>query len=112
MGGMDGRPPIGMKIKRARERLRLTQVELGAAIGVSQKTIDNWEHDRSYPKSSIGALEEVLRVNLGNDQVNLGGGSGVESYADQDEADIWGMTQFTPAERRALIDALRHARST
>lgn len=61
---MAGPPPIGMKIKRARERLRMSQAELGAAIKVSQKTIDNWEHDRRYPKSSIGALEAVLGVEL------------------------------------------------
>ena len=58
-------PPLGLQVKRARERLRMTQAELGNAVGVTQKTIDNWEHDRSYPKSSIGALEEVLGVPLG-----------------------------------------------
>jgi transcriptional regulator with XRE-family HTH domain len=62
---MDRHPqPIGKKIKRARERLRWTQVQLGIATGVSQKTIDNWEHDRTYPKSSIGALEDVLGISL------------------------------------------------
>lgn len=59
------RPPVGMKIKRARERLRMTQAQLGAALGVSQKTVDNWEHDKTYPKSAIGALEEVLGISLG-----------------------------------------------
>ena len=54
------RPPIGHKIKRARERMRQTQEWLAGQIGVSQKTIDNWENDRSYPRSSIGALEEIL----------------------------------------------------
>lgn len=54
------RPPIGQRIKRARERLRMKQEQLAVRVGVSQKTIDNWEHDRTYPKSAIGALEEVL----------------------------------------------------
>lgn len=54
------RPPIGLRIKRARERLRLTQEQLAGQVGVSQKTIDNWENDRTYPKSALGALEEVL----------------------------------------------------
>lgn len=66
MGGMPP-PPLGMKIKRARERLRWTQAQLGDRIGVSQKTIDNWEHNRRYPRSSIGALEEVLGVILADD---------------------------------------------
>lgn len=54
------RPPIGLKIRRARERLRISQVKLAVMVGVSQKTIDNWENDRSYPRSAIGALEEIL----------------------------------------------------
>lgn len=60
-------PRIGLKIKRARERKRMTQAQLGTAVGVSQKTIDSWEHDRHYPKSSIGALEDVLGVDLSDD---------------------------------------------
>ena len=56
--------PIGLQIKRARERLHMTQAELGAAVRKSQKTIDNWEHDRAYPKSSIGALEAGLGISL------------------------------------------------
>ena len=65
ISGMTDHPPVGLKIKRARERLRWTQEQLGAAVGVSQKTIDNWENDRRYPRSSIGALEEVLNIDLG-----------------------------------------------
>jgi len=42
----------------------MTQAQLGAAVGVTQKTIDNWEHDRRYPKSAIGALEDVLGTGL------------------------------------------------
>jgi transcriptional regulator with XRE-family HTH domain len=61
---MDASPPIGLKIKRARERLRWTQDQLAAQVGVSQKTIDNWENDRRYPKSAIGALESVLGISF------------------------------------------------
>ena len=64
MEGMATEPAIGTKIKRARERKRWTQRHLAALIGVSQKTVDNWEHGRTEPKSSIGALEEVLGVSL------------------------------------------------
>lgn len=65
MKGMTGSPPpIGMKIKRARERLRMSQAQLARALEVSQKTIDNWEHDRRYPRSAIGALEAVLGISL------------------------------------------------
>lgn len=64
---MDAPPPIGSKIKRARERLRMSQQQLADALGVTQKTIDNWEHDRSYPRSAIGALEDVLGVRLSDE---------------------------------------------
>lgn len=77
---MDAPPPIGLKIKRARERLRMTQEQLAAAIGVSQKTIDNWEHDRRYPKSAIGALQEVLGVRF-DDEPEPGPGTGSNADA-------------------------------
>jgi DNA-binding XRE family transcriptional regulator len=53
---------LGTRIKRARERARprMKQEDLAAAVGVDRKTVDNWENARSRPKSSLGALEEVL----------------------------------------------------
>jgi transcriptional regulator with XRE-family HTH domain len=71
MEGMAAPDPVGLRIKRARERKRWTQVQLADAIGVTQKTIDNWEHDRSYPKSAIGALEDVLGVSLDGDGAEM-----------------------------------------
>ena len=59
---------IGSKISRARERLRWTQQKLADALGVDRKTVDNWENDRTYPRNSIGALEEVLGVTLADDE--------------------------------------------
>lgn len=64
LGGMATEPAVGTKIKRARERLRWTQKKLADEVGVSQKTIDNWENGRTSPKSSIGALEQVLGIAL------------------------------------------------
>lgn len=58
---------IGTTIKRARERKRWSQRELAARLGVDRKTVDNWEHGRTRPASSIGALEEVLGISLGED---------------------------------------------
>lgn len=51
---------LGARIKRARERARMTQRELAEALGVDPKTVDNWENGRTTPKSSLGALEQVL----------------------------------------------------
>ena len=61
-------PGLGIRIKRARERMGLTQKELAGFVGRDRKTIDNWENGRTSPRSSIGALEAVLGVSLdGND---------------------------------------------
>lgn len=59
---------IGTRIKRARERKRWTQRQLAGALQVNVKTVDNWENGRTSPRSSIGALEEVLGVSLGDEE--------------------------------------------
>jgi transcriptional regulator with XRE-family HTH domain len=51
---------LGYRVKRARERRRWTQQQLADRLGVNRKTVDNWENDRTYPRSAIGALEQVL----------------------------------------------------
>ena len=57
-------PPIGTKIRRARERKRMSQEELAEAVGVHRVTVSQWEADRAYPRNRIGALEEVLGISL------------------------------------------------
>jgi len=59
---------IGTKIKRARERRRWSQQELANRLGVNRKTVDNWENGRTQPANSIGALEEVLDIDLSGDE--------------------------------------------
>lgn len=94
---------LGTTIKRARERKRWTQQQLADAVGVSQKTIDNWENSRTAPRSSLGAIEQALNV-------NLTGGQGVVTFTTPDEALIWSLDRFTEDERHALIRALRETR--
>lgn len=67
-GGMAGAQSLGLRIKRARERLRWSQRQLADAIGVSVKTIDNYENNRTVPRSSIGALEDVLGIDLSSEE--------------------------------------------
>src|ERR1044071_6878196 len=59
---------IGTRIKRAREHKRWTQRQLADALQVNVKTVDNWENGRTSPRSSIGALEEVLEVSLSGEE--------------------------------------------
>lgn len=64
-------PALGSTIKRARERLRISQKELAAQLGVNVKTVDNWENGRTSPKSSLGALEEALGISLSEPAADL-----------------------------------------
>lgn len=103
MGGMATEPPIGTRIRRARERQHWTQQQLADAVSVNVKTVNNWETGRTLPASRLGAIEEVLGVDLSN-------GAPAENYEDPAEAEIWGLTLLTEAERRAAIAALRAKR--
>lgn len=64
MDAAKGAPKIGKIIKRARERKRMSQAEAAAALGVSRSALNAWENDRAYPRSSIGAIEELYGISL------------------------------------------------
>ena len=54
---------IGYRIKEARERLGLTQTELGQKVGVTGSAITNYEKENSHPKEQIiYKLMETLGV--------------------------------------------------
>lgn len=54
---------IGYRIKEARERLGLTQTELGNIVGVTGSAITNYEKETSHPKEQIiYKLMEALNV--------------------------------------------------
>ena len=40
---------IGSKIKAARLKKKMTQVQVAELLGVSRQTISNWENEKSYP---------------------------------------------------------------
>lgn len=66
---------IGYRIKEARERLGLTQTELGQKVGVTGSAITNYEKETSHPKEQIiYKLMETLGVDanyLFQDCVNI-----------------------------------------
>lgn len=51
----------GDEIRRGRELLGLTQSELGKRIGVSHRTIGNWERDETSPQRYEARLRELFR---------------------------------------------------
>lgn len=52
----------GNEIRQARERAGLTQGELGERVGVSGRTVGNWERDFSIPRNKLAKVEQVLNV--------------------------------------------------
>jgi transcriptional regulator with XRE-family HTH domain len=60
---------LGMRIRRARERKRLSQEDLATAVGASVRAVGDWENDRRKPRNRLGALEEVLGVRFDGGQV-------------------------------------------
>lgn len=61
--GMPSQPPIGAVIRRARQRLRMSQDELALKVGASRSAVNAWERDRAWPRNIV-ALEEVLGISL------------------------------------------------
>lgn len=55
---------LGARIRRARERAKLSQEELASAVGASVRAVGDWENDRRKPRNRLGALEDVLGVSL------------------------------------------------
>ena len=60
---------LGARIRNARQRKGIKRPEFAKALGVSLKTIDNWENDRTHPRDKLGLIEAFLGVNLTADEV-------------------------------------------
>jgi transcriptional regulator with XRE-family HTH domain len=56
--------PVGLRIKKRRQVLRLTQADLAARLGVAKSTVANWETGKHYPARYLGVIEEALGVSL------------------------------------------------
>ena len=42
----------------------MSQAAAAEALGVSRSALNAWENDRAYPRSSIGAIEELYGISL------------------------------------------------
>lgn len=81
----------------------MTQGELGQAVGVSLRTVGNWERGESVPLNRVGALEDVLGVSL------RPAASAPRSRAEQAILD---SDEYTPEQKEALLAMIRAFRST
>lgn len=91
---------LGTRIRRARERRRLSQQELAAAVGASPRAVGDWENDRRKPRNRLGALEEVLGVRLdGEPQPE-------PAIPESLRQEIINTPGLTSDQRRAVIEAV------
>lgn len=84
---------LGTRIRRARERKRWSQAQLAAALGVGTRTVGSWERGEAEPRNAIGALEDVLGVDLTSD-----------SQPDPDREKLVSL-DIDPEVKRRLIEA-------
>ena len=56
-----GEPKLSRRIRRYRTEKRLTQTELGKAVGVKRIAVSRWENDQATPEgANLMRLEELL----------------------------------------------------
>jgi transcriptional regulator with XRE-family HTH domain len=67
-GGEMTRQQFGTRLRLLRERVGLTQTQLGAKVGVSQGNVATWERNAAVPQS---AMVEQLAAALGVPAVEL-----------------------------------------
>lgn len=58
---------LGKRVKAHRTRLHLSQIEAAAKLGVSQRTLQNWEAGTTFPwPKHRRALERFLKLQGGD----------------------------------------------
>lgn len=53
---------VGARIREGRKSLKLTQSQLGTAVGVTDQSISDWEKDKALPINFIVPLATALKV--------------------------------------------------
>ena len=106
-GGMETEH-LGERVKRLREARRMTQTQLADQLGVSTKTVSNWERGRNDPRSSIGALREFFGPSFDQGATDQGDGSdAVESAVRASPLDDWRQSAVVAEYRRHLHEQRR-----
>ena len=102
MDAMRSAPKIGKTIKRARERKRMSQAEAAEALGVSRSALNAWENDRAYPRSSVGAIEELYEISLDDEPQP----KPRPAISERLRQEIMTEPGLSDSERQAVIDAV------
>lgn len=56
----------GLEIKQNRKKLKLTQAELAIKLGVSLKTVSNYENGEVIPETKLALLHNIFKINSNN----------------------------------------------
>lgn len=101
---------LGDHIRTAREAASLSQAHLAVAVGVTQRTIGNWERGTANPRSKLDALERVLGVRLRD--TNTDGSPRLDDATDaQIIANLAGRLAERNDRVRALTDQVHDLQS-
>jgi DNA-binding XRE family transcriptional regulator len=60
----EGVTMTGDEIRTARQKARLTQAQLGKLVGVTGRTVGNWERGDTMPQSTMALIQEVLSEHM------------------------------------------------
>lgn len=74
----------GDEIRRARERAGLTQEQLASRVGVTPRTVGNWERGATVPRNRLATVQAALADHLDSvdTEPRLRGASDVELLAE------------------------------
>ena len=61
------RSAVGVKIRKRRQVLGMTQQELADKLHVAKSTVANWERGKHFPLRYLGAVENALGIDLDPD---------------------------------------------
>lgn len=105
---MAAKPRIGTMLRKARERKLMSQEDVARALRVSRSAVNSWENDRAYPRNRIGALEEVLGVDLSQPDADPLAAAIIPE--NQWEYDVLNDAELPVEVRRALVLDWRRGR--
>ena len=72
----------GRQIRSARERAGLTQAQLAGLVGVTLRTVGNWERGETVPQNREALIRQVLAGQLGDRGASLVEASDAELLAE------------------------------
>lgn len=104
---------IGKNIKENREQLKMTQLELGALIGVTSQTISGWES--GYRTPDVFILNRIAKIFNTDINTFLEANSHLSSAKNENasilnltkkETQLIGKLRSLPAEKRHAFEIL------